>query len=72
MSEALLEVRGLQKFFPITRGFFQRVVGHVRAVDGVDFTLKEGETLVTEHVRHGTENRLVRIEGWTFTGATEH
>ena len=27
--------------------------------------LNEGETLVTEHVRHGTENRLVRIEGWT-------
>ncbi|MBV9356434.1 MAG: ABC transporter ATP-binding protein [Chloroflexi bacterium] len=45
MSESLLEVRGLQKFFPITHGFFQRVVGHVRAVDGVDFTLNEGETL---------------------------
>ena len=41
----ILEVRGLQKFFPITRGFLQRVVGHVRAVDGVDFTLAEGETL---------------------------
>ena len=41
----LLEVRGLQKFFPITRGFLQRVAGHVRAVDGVDFTLAEGETL---------------------------
>ncbi len=49
MSDAapspLLEVRGLQKFFPITKGFFQRVVGHVRAVDGVDFTVNEGETL---------------------------
>ena len=44
-SPPLLEVRGLQKFFPITRGFLQRVVGHVRAVDGVDFTLAEGETL---------------------------
>src|ERR1044072_2408285 len=41
----LLDVRGLQKFFPITRGFLQRTVGHVRAVDGVDFTVKEGETL---------------------------
>jgi peptide/nickel transport system ATP-binding protein len=41
----LLEVRGLQKFFPITKGFLQRVVGHVRAVDGVDFTVQEGETL---------------------------
>ena len=45
MSDALLEVKGLQKFFPITEGFFQRVVGYVRAVDGVDFTLQEGETL---------------------------
>ncbi|MGE0417199.1 MAG: ABC transporter ATP-binding protein [Acetobacteraceae bacterium] len=41
----LLDVRGLQKFFPITKGFLQRVTGHVRAVDGVDFTLNEGETL---------------------------
>ncbi len=41
----LLDVRGLQKFFPITKGFLQRTVGHVRAVDGVDFTLHEGETL---------------------------
>jgi peptide/nickel transport system ATP-binding protein len=44
-TQPLLEVRGLQKFFPITEGFFQRTVGHVRAVDGVDFTLHEGETL---------------------------
>ena len=40
-----LRHRGLQKFFPIAEGFFQRVTGHVRAVDGVDFTLNEGETL---------------------------
>ena len=45
MSEPLLEVRGLQKYFPITKGFIQRTVGNVRAVDGVDFTLAEGETL---------------------------
>ena len=45
MSAPLLEVRGLRKFFPIEKGFFQRVVGQVRAVDGVDFTVNEGETL---------------------------
>src|SRR5258708_9411812 len=46
ISGPLLDVRGLQKFFPITKGFLQRTVGHVRAVDGVDFTVTEGETVV--------------------------
>ena len=41
----LLEVKGLQKFFPIAKGFLRRVVGNVRAVDGVDLTVNEGETL---------------------------
>ena len=46
MSTApLLEVRGLRTWFPIRRGIFQRVVGWVRAVDGVDLTLHQGETL---------------------------
>lgn len=41
----LLEVDGLRKYFPIRRGFFSRVVGHVKAVDGVSFELYRGETL---------------------------
>jgi peptide/nickel transport system ATP-binding protein len=41
----LLQVTGLQKLFPIKKGFFKRTVGHVRAVDGVDFHIDEGETL---------------------------
>ena len=41
----LLEVRGLKKYFPILRGVFRKVVGHVRAVDGIDLVLREGETL---------------------------
>ena len=45
VTQPLLDVRALQKFFPITKGFLQRTVGHVRAVDGVDFTVHEGETL---------------------------
>jgi peptide/nickel transport system ATP-binding protein len=42
----LLEVNDLKMHFPITRGFFRaRVIGHVKAVDGVSFYIREGETL---------------------------
>ncbi|HET8627011.1 MAG TPA: oligopeptide/dipeptide ABC transporter ATP-binding protein [Thermomicrobiales bacterium] len=44
-DEPLLEVRGLQMHFPIHRGFLRREVGAVKAVDGVDFFIREGETL---------------------------
>src|SRR5215470_17051440 len=43
--QTLLRVRELQKLFPIRKGFWKRTVGHVRAVDGVDFHIDEGETL---------------------------
>jgi len=41
----LLEVRQLQKFFPIKTGLFGKVTGNVYAVDGVSFSIKKGETL---------------------------
>jgi len=41
----LLRVSGLRKLFPIRKGLLRRTVGHVRAVDGVDFHIDEGETL---------------------------
>jgi len=41
----LLEVQNLKKHFPITKGLFRRTVGHVKAVDGVDLRIFEGETL---------------------------
>jgi len=41
----LLRVSGLQKLFPIRKGFFKRTAGYVRAVDGVNFHIDEGETL---------------------------
>jgi oligopeptide/dipeptide ABC transporter ATP-binding protein len=41
----VLEVEGLKKHFPIKKGLFSRTVGHVYAVDGVSFTINEGETL---------------------------
>ncbi|MEY9862481.1 oligopeptide/dipeptide ABC transporter ATP-binding protein [Catenulispora sp. GAS73] len=43
--EALLSVSGLKKHFPIKRGALQRQVGAVQAVDGIDFSVRSGETL---------------------------
>lgn len=43
-GKMLLEVKNLQMHFPIRRGFFKRVVGHVKAVDGVSFNIKQGDT----------------------------
>jgi peptide/nickel transport system ATP-binding protein len=41
----VVEVENLQKYFPVTRGFLRRVVGQVKAVDGVSFAVRRGETL---------------------------
>jgi peptide/nickel transport system ATP-binding protein len=41
----LLQLRGVQVHFPIRRGVFKRVVGYVRAVDGVDLQIHQGTTL---------------------------
>lgn len=41
----LLEVKGLKMHFPIMAGFFRRVVGHVKAVDDINFVIRRGETL---------------------------
>jgi oligopeptide/dipeptide ABC transporter ATP-binding protein len=45
MENILLEVKDLKQHFPIRQGFMQRVVGHVKAVDGVSFALREREVL---------------------------
>jgi len=42
---AILEVTDLKKYFPIKKGLFSRTVGHVRAVDGVSFSVEQGEVL---------------------------
>ena len=44
-GKVILEVKDLKLYFPIRQGFFQRHVGDVRAVDGVSFTLYDGEVL---------------------------
>ncbi len=45
MSDILLEVTGLKKYFPIKQGIFSKTVGNVKAVDDVSFTIRRGETL---------------------------
>ncbi|MGV9338978.1 ABC transporter ATP-binding protein [Streptomyces sp. NPDC003688] len=44
-SDVLLRVEGLTKHFPIKKGILQRQVGAVKAVDGIDFEVRKGETL---------------------------
>jgi peptide/nickel transport system ATP-binding protein/oligopeptide transport system ATP-binding protein len=44
-NQELLTVRSIKKHYPITRGFFGREIGTVKAVDGVDLDIKRGETL---------------------------
>ena len=43
MTDTLLEVRELKKYFPVTRGFLKRVVGWLKAVDGVNLQVASGE-----------------------------
>ena len=45
MTDILLEVKGLKKYFPITGGVFGKKVGEVKAVDDISFFVKKGETL---------------------------
>ncbi len=45
MSEILLNVENLKKYFPIKRGLLSKTVGYVKAVDDVSFSIKKGETL---------------------------
>jgi len=41
----VLEVENLKKYYPVKKGFFQKTINHVKAVDGVSFHLNSGETL---------------------------
>jgi oligopeptide transport system ATP-binding protein len=46
MSDTLLEIRDLQKHFPVMKGvIFQKPIGWVKAVDGISYSLNTGETL---------------------------
>ena len=59
---SLLEVKGLQKCFPVKQGLlFERTVDHVKAVDDVSFEIAEGETLglVGESGSRQVDDRLL-------------
>lgn len=45
MSECLIEVKNLKKYFPIKAGVMKKTVGHVKAVDNVSLKIKEGKVL---------------------------
>jgi microcin C transport system ATP-binding protein len=44
-AKIILETKDLRVWFPIRRGFLRHTVGHIKAVDGIDLTVKEGQTL---------------------------
>lgn len=44
-TENILEIENLVKYFPIKAGVFQHVVGHVKAVDGISFSIPRGKTM---------------------------
>lgn len=77
--EALLAVKDLKIHYPIRKGLFKRVVGHVPAVDGVSFELNAGETLAIvgesgsgkTSLAHGLMHLTEHVTGQvTFDGKT--
>ncbi|MEJ8543673.1 dipeptide ABC transporter ATP-binding protein [Brevibacillus borstelensis] len=45
MRKPLVEIKNLKKYYPIKKGLLKRTVNHVKAVDGLDFSIYKGETL---------------------------
>lgn len=71
-NEFLVNVRQLKKYFPIEKGFLRRVVGYVRAVDDVSFSIYRGETvgLVGETGCGKTTCGLTMLRAYPATGGT--
>jgi ABC-type microcin C transport system duplicated ATPase subunit YejF len=44
-NHIVLSARGLKKYFPVRRGFLQKIIGWIKAVDGVDLEIDRGKTL---------------------------
>jgi oligopeptide/dipeptide ABC transporter ATP-binding protein len=61
MEESILSVKGLKRYFPVTQGILGRIVGYVRAVDGVDFSVSEGRTLAIVGESGSGKTTLARL-----------
>lgn len=61
MTERILEVRDLKVWFPVKKGVFARTVGHVKAVDGISFDLRRGETLGVVGESGSGKSTLARV-----------
>ena len=44
MADEIIEIKNLKVHYPIRSGFWNRVTGYVKAVDGINLSIKEGET----------------------------
>ena len=44
-APVVIQTQGLKVWFPIRRGFFRQTIGHIKAVDGIDATVRAGQTL---------------------------
>lgn len=66
----ILEVKNLKKYFPMKKGVFKRTVGYVKAIDGISFSIKKGETLglVGESGCGKTTTGRVILALWRQTG----
>ena len=51
-NKTILEVDNLKVYFPLLSGFVKKIIGHVRAVDGVSINMKENQEIILEHNFH--------------------